>query len=170
MGLDFVVWSWLALANPTQQKDLSVQPSFEQKSKTEQTTETSNKQEEKKADKSGVASFYHNKFEGRKTATGEIFDNGKYTAASNHFKLGTYVKVTNQSNGKVVYVKVNDRMGHKGRVIDLAEVAAQDLKFIKRGITNVKIETVSSEEGKRQITAQKKDASASDVKEAKNKL
>lgn len=115
---------------------------------------------EKSQQTTGVASFYHDKFEGRKTATGEIFDNDKFTAASNHFKLGTYVKVTNQSNGKVVYVKVNDRMGNQNRMIDLAEVAAGTLKFRGRGLAKVKIEAVPSEEGKRQVLAQKTAGSA----------
>lgn len=143
MGFDFVLWSWLTFALPIQQPGLPLtQPVVAKKEiKTEQ--------------KTGVASFYHNKFEGRKTATGEVFDNDKYTAASNHFKLGAYVKVTNQSNGKIVYVKVNDRMGHQSRMIDLAEVAAQDLKFIGRGTAKVKIEQVSAAEGKKQILAQK---------------
>lgn len=148
MGFDFVLWSWLTFALPIQQQKLEQQPVVIKKEiKTEQ--------------KTGVASFYHNKFEGRKTATGEVFDNDKYTAASNHFKLGTYVKVTNQSNGKIVYVKVNDRMGHQGRMIDLAEVAAQDLKFIRRGTAKVKIEQVSAEEGKKQVLAQKASESPS---------
>jgi rare lipoprotein A len=142
MGFDFVLWSWLTFALPIQQQTLPQQP-------------VDSKKEIKIEQKTGVASFYHNKFEGRKTATGEVFDNDKYTAASNHFKLGTYVKVTNQSNGKIVYVKVNDRMGHRGRMIDLAEVAAQDLKFIGRGTTKVKIEQVSAAEGKKQILAQR---------------
>ncbi len=142
MGFDFVLWSWLTFALPIQQQKLPVQP-------------VDNKKEIKIEQKTGVASFYHNKFEGRKTATGEVFDNDKYTAASNHFKLGAYVKVTNQSNGKIVYVKVNDRMGHQGRMIDLAEVAAQDLRFIGKGTTKVKIEQVSAVEGKKQILAQK---------------
>lgn len=143
MGFDFVLWSWLTFALPIQQQNLPTQ------------VPVVNKKEIKTEQKTGVASFYHNKFEGRKTATGEVFDNDKYTAASNHFKLGTYVKVTNQSNGKIVYVKVNDRMGHQGRMIDLAEVAAQDLKFIGRGTTKVKVEQVSADEGKKQILAQK---------------
>ena len=58
----------------------------------------------------GLASYYHDRFEGRLTANGEVFDNDKYTAASNHLKLGSYVKVTNVSNGEYVYVKINDRI------------------------------------------------------------
>jgi rare lipoprotein A len=148
MGYNFVLWSCLFITTPFCQNQEASKVE-DKESKVVQV-----KGNEKK-DKSGVASFYHNKFEGRKTANGEVFDNDKYTAASNHFKLGSYVKVTNQSNGKVVYVKVNDRMGHPSRMIDLAKVAAQDLKFVNKGTTKVSIEPVSSEEGKRQITAQR---------------
>lgn len=104
--------------------------------------------------KEGVASFYSNKFNGRKTATGEIFHNSNYTAASNFFKLGTYVKVTNLSNGRYVYLKINDRMGHPTRIIDVTHLAAKDLRFQNSGTTKVKVEVVSSEEGKRKILAQ----------------
>ena len=99
--------------------------------------------------KEGKASFYHKKFDGRKTATGETFRNSGYTAASNHYPLGTYVKVSNKKNGKFVYVKINDRMGHQGRVIDLTYRAADDLSFVNSGLTNVTIEVVNAEEGKR---------------------
>lgn len=102
----------------------------------------------------GIASYYHDKFEGRKTATGDVFDNDKFTAASNKFKLGSYAKVTNQSNGQVVYVKINDRMANNGRVIDLASIAAKKLEFQKKGITKVKVEVVSAEEGRLGILAQ----------------
>jgi len=104
----------------------------------------------------GVASYYHDKFEGRKTTTGDVFDNDKFTAASNKIKLGSYVKVTNVSNGEVVYVKINDRMaaGNK-RLIDLASIAAKKLDFHKKGITKVTVDVVTEEEGKSGILAQK---------------
>ena len=103
----------------------------------------------------GVASFYHNKFEGRKTANGEVFDQKKYTAASNTLKLGTYVKVTNLTNGEVVYVKINDRMAATNkRLIDLASIAADDLRFRNAGTARVKVEEVSKEEGRRGVLAQ----------------
>ncbi len=103
----------------------------------------------------GIASFYHNKFVGRKTATGEVFDQDKYTAASNTHKLGTYVKVTNARNGQIVYVKINDRMsaGNK-RLLDLTSKAAADLKFKNAGTTSVKVEAVSESEGRQAIAAQ----------------
>lgn len=110
----------------------------------------------------GIASFYHNKFVGRKTATGEIFDQEKYTAASNTHKLGTYVKVTNARNGEVVYVKINDRMAASNkRLLDLTSKAAADLKFRKAGTTNVKVEPVSESEGRRAIADQLSNRSAS---------
>lgn len=106
--------------------------------------------------KNGIASFYHDKFEGRKTANGEIFDNDKFTAASNKLELGSFVKVTNLSNGEVVYVKINDRMAKtNSRLIDLASVAAKKLHFHKKGITKVKVEVVPEDEGRRAILAQR---------------
>jgi len=117
----------------------------------------------KTADKKGIASFYHDKFEGRKTATGEVFVNNKYTAASNKLKLGTFVKVTNLSNGNIVYVRVNDRMArHNPRLIDLASVAAEELGFKDDGTTKVKVEVVPVEEGRMGIYAQKEIAKYND--------
>ena len=85
MGFNFVLWSWLTFALPVQQQSLPVLAPVVVK-----------KEVKTQPQKTGIASFYHDKFEGRMTATGEVFDNEKFTAASNHFKLGTYVKVTNQ--------------------------------------------------------------------------
>ncbi len=106
--------------------------------------------------KKGVASYYHSKFDGRKTATGETFQSTNYTAASNNLKLGTYVKVTNLSNGKIVFVKVNDRMaaGNK-RVMDLTSSAAEILHFKAQGTTQVSVEVVSDAEGRNAILAQR---------------
>ena len=111
--------------------------------------------------KNGIASFYHDKFEGRKTATGDIFDNDKFTAACNTLKLGSYVKVTNESNGEVCYVRINDRMAaNNRRLIDLASIAAKKLDFQKKGLTKVKVEVVSAEEGKKAILAQSEPSKA----------
>ena len=110
-----------------------------------------------KADeKKGTASYYHNKFEGRKTATGEVFDNDEFTAACNKLQLGTYVKVTNQNNGKVVYLRINDRMApQNNRLIDMASIAAEKLGFKELGLAKVKVEIVSFVEGQIGILAQK---------------
>ena len=104
----------------------------------------------------GIASYYHPKFEGRKTATGEVFTNEKFTAASNTLRLNTYVKVTNQSNGRVVYVKINDRMAASNRrMLDLTEAAAEQLGYRKAGLAKVSMEVVSEEEGRMGILAQR---------------
>lgn len=103
----------------------------------------------------GVASFYSANLDGTKTATGEIFRNSKLTGASNNLKLNTWVKVTNLKNGKVVVVRINDRMHpsmkKKGRVIDLSRSAAQKLDFMKDGLTKVKLEVITPPKNKRNI-------------------
>ena len=91
----------------------------------------------------GLASFYSNKFNGRKTASGELFSQQKLTAAHNTLALGTYVRVTNLRNGKAVVVKINDRLHHRNkRIIDLTRTAAARLGFINSGLTQVKIEVL----------------------------
>lgn len=91
----------------------------------------------------GQASFYSAKFEGRKTANGEIFRHSKLTAACNSLPLGTWIKVTNLRNGKTVVVKTNDRLHAKTRrLVDLTRTAAQKLGFIKSGLTRVKVEVL----------------------------
>jgi rare lipoprotein A len=94
----------------------------------------------------GIASFYSKNLDGTKTATGEVFKNSKFTGASNHLKLNTWVRVTNLSNGNTVIVRINDRMhprmAKKGRVIDLSRAAAAELDFMKKGLTKVQLEIV----------------------------
>lgn len=90
------------------------------------------------------ASYYHDKFNKRKTANGEIFDNNKFTAAHKTLPFGSQVKVTNLSNGKSVIVTINDRGPFvKGRKIDLSKAAFKEItnsNSTKRGILQVKIE------------------------------
>lgn len=89
----------------------------------------------------GVASFYDNKFEGRRTANGEIFTQKKLTAASNTLPLNSWARVTNLSNGRSVMVKITDRMHHRNRrLIDLSRAAASKLSFTGKGLTRVKVE------------------------------
>lgn len=72
---------------------------------------------------SNHGTFYHDRFEGRKTASGEVFDQNKFTAAHWKIKLGTMVMVTNHNTGKQVIVKVNDRCP-KRNVLDMTRRAA----------------------------------------------
>ncbi|CAN5394325.1 hypothetical protein BH11BAC3_BH11BAC3_44880 [soil metagenome] len=91
----------------------------------------------------GQVSFYHNKFQGRKTSSGELFSQDKFTCACNMLPLGTWVKVTNLSNGRTVIVKVNDRLHPKmRRVADLSKIAARRLGYIGEGTTRVKLEVI----------------------------
>ena len=91
----------------------------------------------------GTASFYSNTFNGKKTASGEIYSHKKMTAACNVLPLGTWIKVTNLRNGKSVVVKTNDRL-HKRmkRVVDLSREAADKLDYVKSGLTRVRIEVI----------------------------
>jgi rare lipoprotein A len=91
----------------------------------------------------GQASFYANKFNGRRTASGETFDQKKLTCACNVLPLGTWIKVTNLKNKRTVIVKVNDRIHPKmKRVVDLTRAAAQKLGYVSGGLTRVKVELV----------------------------
>jgi rare lipoprotein A len=93
--------------------------------------------------KYGVASFYANKFNGRRTANGNTFNSLKLTAACNVLPLGIWVKVTNIKNDKSVIVYINDRLHPKNkRLIDLSKTAAVKLAFVSRGITKVKVEVL----------------------------
>jgi rare lipoprotein A len=91
----------------------------------------------------GTASYYAQKFEGRKTANGEIFNHKKLTAACNVLPLGTWIKVTNLKNNKSVIVKTNDRL-HPSmkRVVDLTMAAAKQLDFVNAGLAKVKVEVL----------------------------
>jgi rare lipoprotein A len=90
----------------------------------------------------GEASVYADKFQGRKTANGERFDQRKLTAASRTLAFGSVVKVTNKNTGKSVKVRINDRGPYaKGRVIDLSKAAAVSIGMHPRGLAPVIIET-----------------------------
>lgn len=88
----------------------------------------------------GKASYYADKFEGRKTSNGEIFSQNKMTAASKTLPFGTKVKVKNLANGKTVKVRINDRGPFvAGRAIDLSKKAAQKIDMIDAGTADVEI-------------------------------
>lgn len=87
-----------------------------------------------------IATFYGGIFHGRLTASGEKFDKNKFTCASNYYKIGTMLEVTNIANGKSVVVKVNDRGGFKGMKLDLSEGAFKRIANLKQGVLKVKVE------------------------------
>jgi len=88
---------------------------------------------------SGRASFYGKRFTGQKTASGKHFHHRDVSAASNRFPSGTTVAVRRPSSAYCIVVRINDRMGHKGRVIDLSREAAERLGMIDVGVTDVEI-------------------------------
>ncbi|MFN8699963.1 MAG: septal ring lytic transglycosylase RlpA family protein [Flavobacteriales bacterium] len=91
----------------------------------------------------GVASYYANKFEGRKTSSGELFRQDSLTAAHKTLPFGTLVKVINLSNDSTVIVKINDRLPKSSsRSIDLSLRAAKQLNFVRKGLTQVRIEVL----------------------------
>ena len=87
------------------------------------------------ANLSGGASFYGEKWNGRKTANGEIFNTYELTAAHKSLPFGTKVKVVNKTTGKSVVVRINDRGPFvKGRTIDLSKKAFQSIASINKGV------------------------------------
>ncbi len=89
----------------------------------------------------GTASYYADKFNGRKTASGAVFKNSKRTAAHKTLPFGTKVRVVNLKNGRSVKVRINDRGPFvKGRIIDLSKKAARKIGMLRDGITEIKLE------------------------------
>jgi rare lipoprotein A len=110
----------------------------------------------------GVASYYSNKFEGRKTYTDEIFTQSKLTGASNTLPMHTWVRVTNLHNGRSVIVRINDKMHPRNkRLIDLSRSAAERLGYAGRGLTKVRIDVLGK---KRPTEAEEEGALTKDDK------
>lgn len=83
--------------------------------------------------------YYHDRFEGRKTSNGERFSQKKYTAAHHKYKFGTLLLIINPQNNNWVIVKVNDRCPKRG-IIDLSKVAAKQLGILRKGTARVKVQ------------------------------
>lgn len=93
----------------------------------------------------GVASWYGRAFAGRKTASGERFDPGLFTAAHRKLPFGTWVEVRRVDNGRTVRVRINDRGPNgrsKSRIIDLSERAAEKLDLVRAGVGRVELRIV----------------------------
>ena len=94
----------------------------------------------------GQASYYSDKLDGNKTASGEPYDKNKMTAAHRTLPFGTKVKVTYLKTGKSVDVVINDRGPHaKSRIIDLSGAAAKEIGLVADGHGQVKLEIPESE-------------------------
>ena len=93
----------------------------------------------------GMASWYGTERQGKPTASGELFDKNKPTAAHRKFPFGTTVRITNLKNLESTLLRINDRgPGFGGRVIDVSWAAAKQLGFLEAGLARVEIDVVSS--------------------------
>lgn len=91
-----------------------------------------------------LASWYGPGFHGRLTANGETYNQMALTAAHKELPFGTFLRVTNQKNGKSVIVRINDRGPYiEGRDLDLSKGTALALGMVKRGVIRVKVEEIS---------------------------
>jgi rare lipoprotein A len=96
----------------------------------------------------GKASWYGKKFHGRRTASGEMFNMYKKSAAHKTLPLNTYVKVMNLSNKDHTIVRINDRGPFiKGRIIDLSYAAAKEIGLVGPGVVEVKVVALGKEVG-----------------------
>jgi len=105
----------------------------------------------------GLGSWYGRRFHGKLTASGEVFNQEKFTAAHRTLPWGSRVKVTNLANGKSVEVRINDRGPFgKGRIIDVSRAAARALGMVGSGITAVRVESLSDSEKSNELVLQDK--------------
>ena len=103
----------------------------------------------------GKASWYGPGHQGKKTASGQRFDQRQLTAAHRTLPLGTQAKVTNLETGQAVQVTINDRGPHtKGRIIDLSRAAAQKIDLKKDGTAHVRVEASPPPQGSQTAQAQ----------------
>ena len=105
----------------------------------------------------GLASWYGREFHRKLTASGEVFDQDKFTGAHPTLPWGSRVKVTNLVNGKSVEVRINDRGPFaKGRVIDVSRAAARILEMVGSGVARVRVEWLSPVERPSDLVLQDK--------------
>lgn len=91
----------------------------------------------------GFASYYASSFHGRRTASGETYNQNALTAAHRTLPFGSRLRVTEISSGKSVEVRINDRGPfRKDRIVDLSRRAAEELGFVAAGLTRVRIEVL----------------------------
>ncbi|WP_448679366.1 septal ring lytic transglycosylase RlpA family protein [Pseudomonas nicosulfuronedens] len=89
----------------------------------------------------GTASYYGKAHHGKRTASGERFNQNALTAAHRTLPFGTRVKVTNLDNGRSVVVRINDRGPFgRGRIIDVSKAAAEQLNMLRSGTAPVRLE------------------------------
>ena len=108
-----------------------------------QTYTTKTEDDAKSYTKEGMASYYHLKFNGRRTASGDVYNSTQFTAAHKTLPINSYALVTNLHNNRKVIVRINDRGPFSDkRLIDLSHAAAKELGLIARGTGQVRIEAL----------------------------
>lgn len=97
----------------------------------------------------GIASYYSDKFHGKRTANGEHYNKNELTAAHPYLPFNTRIKVTDVNSKKSVVVRINDRGPHiKGRALDMSRAAANKIGLLKKGKAKVKIEVLNKKQWK----------------------
>ena len=108
-----------------------------------QTYTTKTEDDAKSYTKEGMASYYHLKFNGRRTASGDVYNSTQFTAAHKTLPINSYALVTNLHNNRKVIVRINDRGPFSDkRLIDLSHAAAKEIGLISRGMWHVRIEAL----------------------------
>ncbi len=91
----------------------------------------------------GECSYYADKFHGKKTASGEVYDMNAFTAAHRTLPFNTILEVKNLKNGKTVRVRVNDRGPFKkGRILDISLAAAKKIDLVRMGVTQIEAKII----------------------------
>jgi rare lipoprotein A len=95
----------------------------------------------------GKATYYGDALAGRSTASGEPYDPRAFTAAHRKLPFGSVVRVTVEATGATVYVRINDRgpFAGRGRIIDVSRAAAEQLRLIRPGVLDVRLEVLGQE-------------------------
>lgn len=134
--------------NTTLQPNKVITPTSIEKPIVAKATSLNKKETVNKYTRVTKASYYHQKFNGRKTASGERFNNNTYTAAHKTLPIGTMVRVTNVKTKQSVIVRINDRGPYvKGREIDLSRRAASDIGMLGQGVALVQYEVITNYRG-----------------------
>ncbi|MDR1045678.1 MAG: septal ring lytic transglycosylase RlpA family protein [Candidatus Adiutrix sp.] len=106
----------------------------------------------------GLASWYGEPFHGRQTASGEIYDMNRVTAAHKTLPLHTWVEVRNLETNKVLALRINDRGPFvKGRIIDLSRAAAAEMGLLKSGVAKVTVRAITGPRARQLADAQKQE-------------
>lgn len=98
----------------------------------------------RRAPEVGLASYYGREYHGQRTASGEVYDRNRLTAAHPRLPFGTHVRVTNLGNGRSVIVTITDRGPFtRHRIIDVSYRAARELDFVRDGTARVRVDALS---------------------------